>query len=146
MPTYKNIHPNRDQVHSIKTINDDHISLKHNKTVQTYRYYDNPTELLLIDNKPYWNPILDTTTLNLANSDDLQVVKLDSDAFTVEIINSSEEIVYLFYQSDENTPHLPIPSGSSRNIKHFQHYATQLVFKASGTITENEVFVTQYKE
>ena len=146
MPTYKNIHPNREQVHSIKDLDNNYISLKHNKTIQTYRYYDKPTELLLVDNKPYWNPVLDTTTLSLADSDALQVVKLHPDTFVVEIINGSDELIYLFYQSNENTPHLPIPAGSSRTIKHFQGYATQLVFKATNAITENEVFVTQFKE
>jgi len=146
MPTYKNIHPNRQSIPTIKDTNGNYQRLLYNKTIETHRFYDDPDNLLLIDDSPHWNPVLKTTTLILSDSNDLQTVKLDPDTFTVEIINGSDELVYLFYQSPNNEPHLPIPAGSSRNIKHFQGYATQLVFKATNAITENEVFVTQYKE
>ena len=146
MPIYKNIHPNKNKIDSIKTINNKYVSLPYGKQVETYRYYDNPTELLLIDNSPYWNPVLKTTEIILSDSDDFQVVTLNPETFTVEIINSSDNTIYLFYQSTDNTPYLPIPSGSSRTINHFQNYTTQLIFKSTAATIENEVFVTQFKE
>ena len=146
MPTYKNIHPNREQVHSIKDLDNNYISLKHNKTIQTYRYYDKPTELLLVDNAPYWNPVLETTTVTLADSDDFQVVKLHPDTIQVEVFNMSDKTLYTYYQSPDNTPYTPIPGGVSRNFDRFRRTYNQLVFKAIDTVSDDEVFVTQYME
>lgn len=146
MPTYKNIHPDKQSIASLQNTDGEYVRLPYNKTIQTYRIYDQPDKLLLIDFSPYWSPITDTTTVSLTDSNDFQVVELDPNTFTVEILNMSEAILYLYYQSLENTKYLPIPAGASREIKHFKKYATQLIFKSSATVPDNEVFVTQFKE
>jgi len=146
MPTYKNIHPNKESIPSIRNTDGECVRLPYNKTIQTYRYYDRPDELLLVDNAPYWNPVLETTTVTLADSDDFQVVRLDPDTIHVEVFNMSDKTLYTYYQSADNTPYTPIPGGVSRNFDRFRRSYNQLVFKAIDTVSDDEVFVTQYME
>jgi len=147
MPTYKNINTNKQKIeNSLLDTNNIFKQLPYNKTIETYMRYDDNLNLLLVDEKPYWNPVIDSTKIILSNSDDFQVLLIDKDVHSIEIINSSSEIIYLFYQSYENTPGFPIVSGLTRTLNNFNRYVNQLVFKASGAVIDNEVFVTQFRE
>jgi hypothetical protein len=148
MPTYKHI--NKENSPLNYTILDNNlkkrINLNYNKEIETLKYYNDPDNLLLINQEPYFNPLLNLNIITIANSDDIQAVQLSNDTFSVEIINSSDHIVYLFFQSHLNTPPFIIPPNSTRNISNFKNFVTQLVFKASDTILDNELFITQLKE
>ena len=147
MPTYKNIHPNKQKIDkSLLDTNGKFQTLSHNKSIETHiRYGDTIDELLLIDEKPYWNPVLDSSTIILTDSDDFQVLPVDEEVQSIEIINTSSETIFMHYQSYENTPAMPIPPGLTRELTNFSKYANQLVFKSSGAVIDNEVFVTQYE-
>ena len=147
MPTYKNIHPDKQKISkSLQNTDGEFKTLSYNKTIETYiRYGETIDNLLLVSETPYWNPVLDSSTITLTDSDDFQVLSINNEVHSIEIINTSSEILYLFYQSYENTPAIPIPSGLTRTLSNFSRFSNQLVFKSTGAVVDNEVFVTQFQ-
>lgn len=146
MPTYKNIHPDKQRIdESLKNINNQYTQLSYNQTIKTYiRYGDSIEHLLLIDESPYWNPVLDASTVVLNDINDFQTIPVNDNTKCIEIINTSSETIYFYYQSYENTPGIPIPPGLTRTLDHLQRYTNQIVFKSTGVVVDNLVFVTQF--
>ena len=148
MPTYKNIRPDKQKIdQSLKNINGEFKTLYFNKSIETYiRYGDKIDNLLLVSETPYWNPVINSSKIILVNSDDFQVVHIDNSVHSIEIINTSSETIIMYYQSYENNPGVPIPSGLTRTLSDFNRYSNQIVFKSTVAVMNNEVFVTQFRE
>jgi len=148
MPTYKNIRSDKQKIdQSLQNINGEFKTLYFNKSIETYiRYGDKIDDLLLVSETPYWNPVINSSKIILADSDDFQVVSIDKSVYSIEIINTSSETIFMYYQSYENIPGIPIPSGLTRNLSNFNRFANQLVFKSTGAVMDNEVFITQFQE
>lgn len=149
MPTYKHINKENTPLnYTIKDYNNNNkpTNLIYNKTIQTLYYYDDIDNLLLLSHDPYFNPLLQQDIIVLADFSDIKSINLNQSTTSVEIINTSLNILYVFFQSVSNTPPFIIPPSSTRNLTNFYNHITQLVFKSSDTIINNEVFVTQLEK
>jgi len=91
MPTYKNIRSDKQKIdQSLQNINGEFKTLYFNKSIETYiRYGDKIDDLLLVSETPYWNPVINSSKIILADSDDFQVVSIDKSVYSIEIINTS---------------------------------------------------------
>ena len=140
MPTYKNI--TQDSVSGIFDINNIHRTVLPYKSVETYRHYDWIT-LVKTSDEPYFNPILSLTNLTLANSADSEEITISENCEKIEIINISDYILYLYFQSVTNTPSTIISSGMTFNFEDRFRRFTKIILKASDTIVTNKVFISQ---
>lgn len=140
MPTYKNI--SQEPVSGIFTTEYFHKTVLPQKTVETYRYYNN-TNLEKTSDEPYFNPVLSLTNLTLADAADSEEIAILEDCKKIELLNTSTAIIYLYLQSIENTPPMIISSGMSMDFEDLFRRFTKIILKASDTISTNTVFISQ---
>ena len=141
MPTYKNI--SQEAITGILSIENRHVNVLPFHTVETYRHYDNIPTLEKQSDEPYFNPIISSEIIILENSSDSQTVQILENCKKLEVINSSDYLVYLYLQSIENTPPILITSGMTLNFEDNFRRFTNVILKSSGEITTNKVFVVQ---
>jgi hypothetical protein len=140
MPTYKNI--SQESVSGIFTTEYFHKTVLPQKTVETYRYYDNEN-LEKLSDEPYFNPVLGLTNLALDDATDSEEIVILEDCKKLEILNTSDNLLYLYLQSIENTPPMIITSGVTFNFEDEFNRFTKIILKASDTISLNTVFISQ---
>jgi hypothetical protein len=140
MPTYKNI--SQESVSGIFTTEYFHRTVLPQKTVETYRYYDNEN-LEKTSDEPYFNPVLSLTNLILDDAADSEEIVILEDCKKLEILNTSDNLLYLYLQSIENTPPMIISAGMSFDFEDLFRRFTKIILKASGTISLNTVFISQ---
>ena len=81
--------------------------------------------------------------LTLANSADSEEITISENCEKIEIINISDYILYLYFQSVTNTPSTIISSGMTFNFEDRFRRFTKIILKASDTIVTNKVFISQ---
>jgi hypothetical protein len=116
MPTYKNVTSTRKELEG--------KSISPNQTVYSLNHYnEDEVQLLKVDDKPYYNPIIvstvitkDETKVKIPQKDDLgnQLFKY-AIHFYVE-----KGTVKIFYDSMENKPPLILYTGAKWNIRCFE--------------------------
>jgi hypothetical protein len=88
---------------------------------------------------PYYNPLMRTQTATSTGVGDDQTVSINRETKKIVIYNSSDAEVTAFLRSTSNTPGLPVPSNSIREIA-VGCNVDQLVlqFTASGSVLVEE--------
>jgi hypothetical protein len=144
MPTYKNL--SQEPITNIMDKNGIYSTVYPYKEVETSKYYYRDATILeKISDSPYYNPIIQSDNLTLTDSSDSETILMDSDTKTLQIVNLSANLVYLYFQDVSNTPPVIIfPNSSSEFIiKHIRY--EQIILMASAAITSNLLFIQQYK-
>jgi len=143
MPTYKNT--TQETLNLILTSSNNYTKINPFNVVESEIIYD-IDGLVKTDDAPYFNPVLQQSNVELADDAATLIVTLDSDATVIEIVNSSNETIYCYFQDVANTPAMIITAGTIRSLENFKRYCNKLVLKSSDTISTNTVFVSQFLE
>jgi hypothetical protein len=144
MPTYKNL--SQEPITNIMDKNGNYSIVYPYKEVETSKYYYRDiTVLEKTSDSPYYNPIIQSDIPTLTDSSDSETILMDSDTKTLQVVNLSTNLIYLYFQDVSNTPPIIIFPNSSREftIQHIRY--EQIILKASATITANQLFVQQFK-
>jgi hypothetical protein len=144
MPTYKNL--SQEPITNIMDKDGNYSTVYPYKEVETSKYYyRDATVLEKTSDSPYYNPIIQSDIPTLTDSSDSETILMDSDTKTLQVVNLSTNLIYLYFQDVSNTPPIIIFPNSSREftIQHIRY--EQIILKASATITANQLFVQQFK-
>ena len=104
------------------------------------------TEFVLLDSNltevnaaPYYNPLMRTQTATSTGVGDDKTISINRETKKIVIYNSSDAEITAFLRATANTPGLPVPSNSIREIN-VGCNANQIVlqFTASGSVLVEE--------
>ena len=141
MPTYKNTTQKTMQL--ILNHNNDYTNIKPFQEVESEVIYD-IEGLELIDNAPYFNSVLVVDDVEVPDISEPYEINIHEDARVIEVINTTSSMIYLYFQSTDNTPPTIISGGMTKSFENFHRFSNKLVFVATATTAANEVIVSQF--
>lgn len=144
MPTLRNLGTH---VHIIERIDGAQVPVGPGETIQTYSPQAGAlTGMSQVSPAPYYNPAIEAAYVVSGGPGDDQVISIDPEAGSVEIINSSHAATITVYlTSPANAPGLKVPPQSTRTIDSIRGRASSLVLRFDAAIQDGECYVTQLR-
>ena len=140
MPTYKNTTQQTMQL--ILNHNNDYTNIKPFTEVESELIHD-VDGLVKIAEGPYFNSVLVVDDVVITDVVDPYEIDIHEDARTIEVINTSSSMIYLYFQSTDNTPPTIITAGMTKSFENFHRFFNKLVFISTAIIAAKEVIVSQ---
>ena len=137
MPTYRNDSDGNINVHEL-------LVLPPGETYETNRQL-NISGLTEISADPQFNPVVQKDELTSGGGNDKQTVSVNSRADKIKIINKSSEEVYLYWNSDSNTPATVIPAEETEVFSDMYSLASSMVFEFPAAASAQEFYIIQEK-
>ena len=117
MPTYRN--DTDDILHVSLGLYD--RALKPGETIETVYLLDNIKGLTRVSDEPYYNPVDSVYDLSFAGAGDTKTIEIP-DPFSTHVIRISDVSVDIevFFNSEDNTPGLPLSPGDVITLRNPQ--------------------------